>query len=695
MSTLLIFPPVSDAAHAPLGIASLAGYLRANGEQVQLVDLNILSYHQLTTPSNLAECKQRTLRKLQYLERLDSLTLRQAQEYLVLAEAVFRADYVIDSITDALNRLRDADAYTDRLHYGAAASVIRSAMEVVAAAHFPATWSPRSFGLSYSVTSTADVLKGATDESQNFFIPFFKQYLSRLKHQRYEVIGISINYFCQLIPGITLAILLRDALAKSRIALGGSLMSFFNGRWESLLPFSPFVDAVVPYQGEIPLLEIVRATRNNAPLSTIPGIVCFAGGSAIFNPLKRAYFGAYSYLPDFTDLPLDDYLSPRRILPYATSSGCYWAQCAFCAQQVLHRQAFQRKPLNLILEDLSSLSDRYNAYDFYLVDEAIPPETAEQLAVKISQEGRPYRWFGEMRFEASLDAQFLRNLAHGGCLMLIWGLESGVQRVLDRMQKGTDPNVISRILKDCSQVGIKSFIMFFIGFPTETKDEALSTIQFIEAHDSQIQHIGFGHFILMRGSPVFTAPARYGIKRLTTDAINDLAIDANYEVAIGMSQKEAIETVREMEKRAMISNMIELGLVSRCHLSYLPLRGTPAIAESIQSWRGGILSQQQRLQVPERIVALVLKFNLKEIRSLLESHIAGSSKLVQANRTGYIFDPLTEKRLVLGEEGLSLLALCDGTKTLREILRLLGEQNLAVVMDFYTRLYADGFLIQH
>jgi len=45
MKTLLVFPPASDPAHPPLGIASLAGYLRDKGQDVTLLDLNISAYH--------------------------------------------------------------------------------------------------------------------------------------------------------------------------------------------------------------------------------------------------------------------------------------------------------------------------------------------------------------------------------------------------------------------------------------------------------------------------------------------------------------------------------------------------------------------------------------------------------------------------------------------------------------------------
>jgi hypothetical protein len=105
MKTLLIFPPVSDLAHPPLGIASLLGFLRANDEHVQLLDLNILSCYHLLSTDNLRNCYERVLRRFQELEVLDSLCREEAAEYTALAESILRAEYLIGSIEEALDRL--------------------------------------------------------------------------------------------------------------------------------------------------------------------------------------------------------------------------------------------------------------------------------------------------------------------------------------------------------------------------------------------------------------------------------------------------------------------------------------------------------------------------------------------------------------------------------------------------------------
>ena len=117
---------------------------------------------------------------------------------------------------------------------------------------------------------------------------------------------------------------------------------------------------------------------------------------------------------------------------------------------------------------------------FYFTDEAIPPDTAIKVAEAVSQGQLAIKWFGEVRFEEAFGEETLKKLHKGGCRMLMFGMESSVQRVLDHMRKGTKPEQIKAIIKACAKTGIRPFVMFFTGFPTETREEATETIRFIE-----------------------------------------------------------------------------------------------------------------------------------------------------------------------------------------------------------------------
>lgn len=73
----------------------------------------------------------------------------------------------------------------------------------------------------------------------------------------------------------------------------------------------------------------------------------------------------------------------------------------------------------------------------------------------------------------------LRLLAEGGCKRLMFGLESYNQRILDLMNKGFKVEEIGGIVEGCHEVGIEKRLMCMVGFPTETREEALETMRFL------------------------------------------------------------------------------------------------------------------------------------------------------------------------------------------------------------------------
>ena len=81
VKALLIFPPASDPAHPPLGIAALAGYLREKGEQVDLLDLNLMSYEYLLSSRHINTCIQKIEHRISELERSQHLADDEAVEF--------------------------------------------------------------------------------------------------------------------------------------------------------------------------------------------------------------------------------------------------------------------------------------------------------------------------------------------------------------------------------------------------------------------------------------------------------------------------------------------------------------------------------------------------------------------------------------------------------------------------------------
>jgi radical SAM superfamily enzyme YgiQ (UPF0313 family) len=128
----------------------------------------------------------------------------------------------------------------------------------------------------------------------------------------------------------------------------------------------------------------------------------------------------------------------------------------------------------------------------------------------------------------------------------MWGLESASQRLLDLMCKGTVAQNIPAILNSAAEAGIWNLLFIIFGFPTETRDEWRSTLDFLGSIRESVHALSRSRFILLEGSDVFANPRRYGIKRIIDRPQRDpVSIAYDYEVTEGLTQQEAAAMFHE------------------------------------------------------------------------------------------------------------------------------------------------------
>jgi len=188
--------------------------------------------------------------------------------------------------------------------------------------------------------------------------------------------------------------------------------------------------------------------------------------------------------PDYSCLPLPEYLSPGVILPYSAAGGCYWNRCSFCPERAEKNDYFPI-PVLRVLSELRQLTALYRPALIHLLDNAVSPALLRGLAE--NQPGAP--WYGFARVDEQLaNPDFCRALKRSGCVMLKLGLESGDQGVLDRMGKGISLEVAERVLSSLRQAGIAVYCYLLFGTPGEGEVEAERTLDFVVR---QRETIGF------------------------------------------------------------------------------------------------------------------------------------------------------------------------------------------------------------
>jgi hypothetical protein len=312
-----------------------------------------------------------------------------------------------------------------------------------------------------------DLIQTSEEYTENLFYPFFKDQVAPLIDQGgFDCIGISLAYLSQAIPTFALIGFLRARFPELHIILGGGLVTSWlrSPLWNN--PFSQLVDKCIAGPGELPLLHMLN--KHAADPITAP--------------------------PEYDSV---DYLAPGFILPYAASSGCYWNKCLFCPETA-EENPYLPLTASQALSELQIMTERYKPLLIHFLDNAVSPALMQALAD--SPPGVP--WYGFARASSLLaDAAFCRTLRKSGCVMLKLGLESGDQQVLDRMRKGIELEMVSRVLHNLKAAGIVTYVYLLFGTPSEDADSAARTMDFTIRHCSEIGFLNLAVFNLPLSGP--------------------------------------------------------------------------------------------------------------------------------------------------------------------------------------------------
>ena len=252
-------------------------------------------------------------------------------------------------------------------------------------------------------------------------------------------------------------------------------------------------------------------------------------------------------------MPLDLYLTPERVLPVMGSRGCYWERCAFCSIPFDHMD-FHVRYAETVVADCKNLQEKYNCDYFFLTDEALPINFLKTYSEKLLEAKVDIKWTGELKFEKSmLKEERLELLYRAGCRKLIFGLESYNQRVLNSMKKGVEQAVIDKTVADCLRVGIAMHFYLLIGFPTETRDEVMESVDFVLNNRRLLNSPGFSciasQFDLEKGAPIVKNPSEWHITNLYSPPDHDLSLGYSYDISVGLTADQATEVYQEVIER--------------------------------------------------------------------------------------------------------------------------------------------------
>jgi hypothetical protein len=201
-------------------------------------------------------------------------------------------------------------------------------------------------------------------------------------------------------------------------------------------------------------------------------------------------------IPDFTDLNLSYY-------PYITaytSRSCPF-QCKFCSE-TMHWGKYRKKNARHVADELVALYRRYGSQLFLMSDSLLNPVVTD-LARQLLEESVSIYWDGYLRADsAAADTETTLLWRRGGFYRARLGLESGSQRVLDLMNKNTTVKLMKEAVSGLAAAGIKTTTYWVVGYPGETEEDFLDTLNFLEEMADDIFEADcspFWYYIMAQG----------------------------------------------------------------------------------------------------------------------------------------------------------------------------------------------------
>jgi hypothetical protein len=365
--------------------------------------------------------------------------------------------------------------------------------------------------------------------------PLVQEFLDAILAEGPDVVGFSMIFSEQLPVGALLGKLLRQEHGLP-VLFGGSC---FADAAEHFLKWYPeSADLIVAGEGEDALKEYLLDP--SAP-EKVPGAVYFDKDGSV-RKVEKAYSKSIDYygVPDFSDTDPKRYFSPEPVIPLLLSRGCYWRRCTFCVHYRSAGLTYRVHSMDFTIDMLRGFAEK-GIRNFAFIDEMISPPHFEKLARAIKEAGLDISYYALTKPTKEFTGEKLLEMAESGCKYLLWGLESGHQRVLDLMDKGTKVEDVSRLLKRSYAAGIYNHVFMICGFPTETEAEFAQTVKFLEDHRDYIYTVHRGVFSLEPESPIFEHPDKFGITRKWMVKDTPTGGRWGYDCPSGMPQSRAWE----------------------------------------------------------------------------------------------------------------------------------------------------------
>lgn len=259
-----------------------------------------------------------------------------------------------------------------------------------------------------------------------------------------------------------------------------------SARPEETLGYSRQIDAVAVGEYDNIVLELAKALQRGGGIETVRGLCINGADGCKRTPLMPA-------MKDLDEIPMaaefiDRYLNPRDYFFAAatypaiqifTTRGCPF-RCNFCVYpQTMHGHAFRGRSAENVVAEFQYIADHFpDVKEVVIEDDTFTSNKKRVLEVcslLIERKlNKRLRWLCNAR--VNLDLETMQAMKKAGCRLIIPGIESGSQEILDNIKKGTKVDQFHSYVANAKKAGLLIHACYMVGNCGETKETMQATL---------------------------------------------------------------------------------------------------------------------------------------------------------------------------------------------------------------------------
>lgn len=264
------------------------------------------------------------------------------------------------------------------------------------------------------------------------------------------------------------------------------------GTHPSALPIETFrnakkIDAIARHEFDYIVRDYARAIRDGLSTEKVQGITYRKGDEIISNPDME-------YITELDEIPfaaqfIKEYLNYKDYFFAAaeypeiqifTGRGCM-AHCNYCVYpQTLHGHQYRlRTPENVVAE-FEYISKNFPDVKQIVIEDdtfTAKKQRVVEICNLLIEKGlhKKLRWLCNAR--VNLDYETMKLMKKAGCHLIIPGIESGSQEILDNIKKGTTLELIHAYIRNAKKAGLNVHACYMVGNKGETKETMEETLR--------------------------------------------------------------------------------------------------------------------------------------------------------------------------------------------------------------------------